>query len=286
MVWKPTLVFASGVTICSAVVAPVCEPCNSQQTQLTQAEAQEQLDLHNKFRRAVHSASQVLPELEWNCDLMCQAQAVGDTCTFAHSGSYNSPIQAGENLATGTDGTQAAWMWFQEYASYQQPAYTSGTGHYTAMVWESTNWLGCGKCSNPGGGDQRTIYVCQYANTPPNFGFQGTNYYALNAPVFAGTKSDYSAAGIAEADVRTWLGRFCGWVQWVPSFQSACDALASYDASPSLLQISSQGKQHFRKKGTDDEDASSLLQTSIVATDNSADCKEEDTSLSQGVMLK
>lgn len=278
MVWKLTLVFASGVVTSSVygIDAPDCPPCNSQQTQITQAEAQAQLDLHNKFRHAVHGSSK---DLEWNCDLMCQAQVVGDTCTFAHSGSYNSPIQAGENLATGTDGTQAAWMWFQEYSAYQEQKYDSAVGHFTAMVWESTTWLGCGKCSTPGGGDQRTIYVCQYANGPSNFGFQGTNYYADNAPLFSGTKQDYSTGGFAESDVRTWLGRFCGWVQWVPSFQTACNGLADYDASPSLLQISPEGKKHFRKKDSDDEDTSSLLQTSIVATDNSADCEEEDTSL-------
>lgn len=281
MVWKQTLVVASGFVVSSVygIDAPDCQPCNSQQAQLTQAEAQAQLDLHNKFRHAVHgSGSQ---DLEWNCNLMCQAQAVADTCIFAHSGSYSLPIQAGENLATGTDGTQAAWMWFQEYSAYQHQQYDGSAGHYTAMVWESTTWLGCGKCSSPGGGDQREIYVCQYANGPSNFGFQGTNYYANNAPLFSGTRQDYNVAGIPESEVRTMLGRFCGWVQYVASFQTACDALAAYDASPSLLQGSPQGKKHFRKKGSDDEDTSSLLQTSIAATESSANCEDEDTPLLQ-----
>jgi hypothetical protein len=187
-------------------------------------------------------------DLEWNCELMCQAQAVGDTCTFAHSGSYNSAIQAGENLATGTDGTQAAWMWFQEYSAYQEQAYDGSVAHYTAMVWSATASLGCGKCDSPGSGG-RTIYVCQYANTAPNFGFQGTNYYAVNAPLFAGTKQEYSTAGFTESEVQTRLGQFCGWVQWVASFQTACDSLAAYNASPSLLEIPLEGKKTFPQAG-------------------------------------
>jgi len=201
---------------------------------------------------------------------MCQAQVVGDTCTFAHSGSYGSAIQAGENLATGTDGSQAAWMWFSEYSAYHVQQYTSGVGHYTAMVWAGTGDLGCGKCSSPGAG-QRSIYVCQYANGPSNFGFQGTNYYAENAPLFAGTRQDYSIGGIAESDVRHWLGRFCDWVQYVASFQSACNALAAYDSSPSLLQIAPSGKKQFRKKDSSDQETSSLLQTSLASTHDSAD---------------
>lgn len=275
MIWKPSLVFIFGV-VTSPVhgsVAPECPPCNSQQTQLTQAEAQEQLDLHNKFRKAVHGTEAY--DLEWNCDLMCQAQAVGDTCLFVHSGSYSSPIQAGENLATGTDGKQAAWMWFQEYPGYTQQQYSSGAGHYTAMIWQNTNWLGCGRCDNPGDGDQRTIYVCQYANGPSNFGFQGTNYYADNAPVFAGTQQEYSAAGFEEQDVHSWLNQFCGWVQWVPAFQSSCDALAAYSASASsaasLLEKSHEAKKHFRKTGSDDEETSSLLQTRLVPTGDKAE---------------
>jgi len=266
MVLKPAFVFVAGF-VSSPVYgsqAPNCPPCSSQQAQLTQAEAQVQLDLHNSFRHAVHGSSR---DLNWNCALMCQAQVVGDTCNFAHSGSYSSPIQAGENFATGDDGTTAAWMWFQEYVSFVQPQYTSGTGHYTAMVWESTSDIGCGKCSNPGSG-QQTIYLCQYANAAPNFGFQGTNYYADNVPTFAGTKHDYNTGGIAGSEVRRWLGQFCNWVRYVPSFQSSCDALAAYESSPSLLEIS-RGKKQFRLKGSSEQKASSLLQISSEEDEHS-----------------
>jgi len=184
---------AGFVTSSVASQGPNCPPCGSGQTQLSQAEAQQQLDLHNQFRHAVHGTTD--HDLEWNCDLMCQAQVVGDTCTFQHSGSYGSAIQAGENLATGTDGELAAWLWFQEYTAYDVPQYKSGVGHYTAMIWKSSGDLGCGVCRSSSAG-QRTIYVCQYANGPANFGFQGTNYYAENAPVFHGTKQGYNNAGI------------------------------------------------------------------------------------------
>jgi len=119
---KAALALLSGfVTSCVASQVPNCPPCGSGQTQLSQAEAQQQLDLHNQFRHAVHGTTD--HDLEWNCELMCQAQVVGDTCTFQHSGSYGSAIQAGENLATGTDGELASWLWFQEYTAYDVPQY-------------------------------------------------------------------------------------------------------------------------------------------------------------------
>jgi len=268
---KAALALLSGfVTSCVASQAPNCPPCGSGQPQLSQAEAQQQLDLHNQFRHAVHGTAD--HDLEWNCELMCQAQVVGDTCTFQHSGSYGSAIQAGENLATGTDGELAAWLWFQEYVDYDVPQYKSGVGHYTAMVWKNTGWLGCGVCRTPSAG-QRTIYVCQYANGPSNFGFQGTNYYEENAPIFQGTRQQYNTGGITEATVLQQLGRICNFAQWVPSFQSACNARDIYQASPSLLQISHESPKHFRKKLSNDAETSSLLQTSLVVTDDSSDCE-------------
>jgi hypothetical protein len=211
--------------------APNCPPCGSSQTQLSQAEAQVQLDLHNKFRHAVHGTTD--HALEWDCALMCQAQVVGDTCLFQHSNSYGSTIMAGENLATGTDGVLASWMWFSEYPAYEG-AYASGVGHYTAAVWQNTGSLGCGICRSPGASPQRTIYLCQYANGPANYG--GTTSFVANVPQFQGTKQQYDLAGIPEATVLGQLGMICGWVQYVPQFQSACDAKATYEASYSLLQ--------------------------------------------------
>merc|ERR1719174_2656442 len=65
-------------------------------TGLTQQEAQEMLDLHNKVRCAVGT-----PPIQWNPALQCQAQRTQDQIgAFSHSDCYSLPIEAGENLAT------------------------------------------------------------------------------------------------------------------------------------------------------------------------------------------
>jgi len=160
---------------------------------MTQTEAQDILDLHNKFRCAVDT-----PPLVWNAALACQAQKEQDRINaFDHADSYALPIPAGENLATGTNVATAAWMWFTEYVG---PA--SGQGHFTAMVWKSTTEVGCGI-----GRDGRGVIRCQYARAYPNLPSQLT----ANVPAFLGEEDKFTKCDVDIATVKRKVQQFSGW---------------------------------------------------------------------------
>jgi len=116
------------------------------------------LSAHNYFR-CRHG--QTL--LSWSSTQAALAQAYADTCVFAHSdGSQRD--SAGENLASGYTTIEGATeAWYDEIQFYSAgDTFASNTGHYTAMIWESTGVLGCGTCS------ASSIDVCQYNDDAPN----------------------------------------------------------------------------------------------------------------------
>jgi hypothetical protein len=57
----------------------------------------------------------------------------------------------GQNLAYYSGGTltaaHTAEMWYDEYKNYSfnNPGFSSGTGHFTQMVWLSTKEIGIGR---------------------------------------------------------------------------------------------------------------------------------------------
>jgi uncharacterized protein YkwD len=172
------------------------------QLELNQQQAQEMLDLHNKFRCAVGT-----PPLKWNGPLQCQAQKEAENLQgFHHSKSYSLPIPAGENLAGGIDVSQSAWMWFAEYT---QRGYGMD-GHFTAMTWRGVTELGCGIWK---GGTYGGNIRCQYAAGIPNM--QGE--YDANVPVFKGEKAKFEKCGLTIAEVRQHIKKFSGWGNIVPN---------------------------------------------------------------------
>jgi len=165
-------------------------------TRFSAAETQVFLDIHNKMRCAVGA-----PAVVWDGALACQAQKTQDrigTNGMHHSKSYEMPIPAGENLATGTSPLNAAWMWFTEYL--ETTNYASGkTGHYNAMSWKSVEKIGCGV-----GKSGKGIVRCQYAGTSkataPNFG--GQKEYRANLSPFHGSPSDFTKCGLTVSEVK------------------------------------------------------------------------------------
>jgi hypothetical protein len=159
------------------------------------------LDWHNKFRCAVG-----VPPLEWNGALQCQAQDTQNKIgAFSHSDCYNLAISAGENLASGTSVSMAAWMWFTEYTQADCSAgqsESSKCGHFTAMVWKSVTHLGCG-IQRSGDG----VIRCQYAASPPNYADQ----FATNVPKFMGEESKLQKCGLTIDETKQKVEQFKGW---------------------------------------------------------------------------
>ena len=122
-------------------------------------EAQDFLDLHNKYR-AAHCA----PPLAWSDALAKVAQKWADKlrsqgCAFGHSGTrYGENLAAGTSSALSTD--EVVTMWYREVDGYnfRRGGFSMDTGHFTQLVWVDTRRVGCGRTTCKG----MDIVVCNY----------------------------------------------------------------------------------------------------------------------------
>jgi len=165
----------------------------------TQKEVQTFLNIHNKMRCAVGA-----PPVKWDGALQRQAQAAQDKIgKFAHSDCYKLPIHAGENIATGTNVLNAAWMWFTEYLQSTDYEHGGETGHFSAMSWKGVTRIGCG-VGRTGDG----VIRCQYAGSPlPNMG----GSYDSNLDKFYGNPADFKKCGLTAAEVKAKASLFVKW---------------------------------------------------------------------------
>lgn len=125
------------------------------------------------FYRYEHSAG----FLYWNTTLAAYAQEYSSKCEWQHShGAY------GENLARGyTNVTAAVEAWGDERKDYDfstsnPTGFTEPTGHFTQLVWLSTQSTGCGwtDCDGQNGLDG-VFLVCEY--WPPGNLIGQDNYW-------------------------------------------------------------------------------------------------------------
>ena len=132
---------------------------------LTFTQQVEMISYHNQ-KRTEHCA----PNLTWSVGIAMSAQAFADTCPCGHSSS-TSRGGNGENAAWGqTTPTEAMEAWYSEMEDYTfqdgGKGSTGVTGHFTQMVWKSTQAFGCGyksDCPTPKGSLGRHVWVCQYS---------------------------------------------------------------------------------------------------------------------------
>jgi len=118
--------------------------------------AAECLKAHND-KRALHGAE----PLEWDEEMKNHAQRVCNKCVFEHSGS-----KFGENLAAGYESAAAAIQaWYDENSMYDYGSgdFSSGTGHFTQMVWKGAKKVGCAvtECNGDNGTPGKFL-TCNY----------------------------------------------------------------------------------------------------------------------------
>ncbi|KAJ4823026.1 hypothetical protein Tsubulata_009232 [Turnera subulata] len=132
-----------------------------------QDEKQEYLDSHNAARKAVG-----VPPLTWNQTLADYAQNYANklestnNCQLKHS--EGSPY--GENLAWSSapelTATAAVQLWVEEIAFYDYKTNSCQAdkmcGHYTQVVWNTTEQVGCAKALCKSGG---ALFSCNYFPT-------------------------------------------------------------------------------------------------------------------------
>mmetsp|Transcript_92871 Transcript_92871/g.267167 ORF Transcript_92871/g.267167 Transcript_92871/m.267167 type:complete len:557 (-) Transcript_92871:98-1768(-) len=151
---------------------------------LTQAEKDEMLEVHNKYR-CLHGLGQT--SLVWDEGLAADGQAWADQLAasgqFYHNSAELQSKGQGENLAmrwgssTPYAALPAASAWYNEiqYTSpYGAPASSDCSkscregvenemlGHYTQMLWVDTTMLGCGRAQGVYQSKPSFVWACRY----------------------------------------------------------------------------------------------------------------------------
>jgi pathogenesis-related protein 1 len=149
--------------------------CAGVTTPLSETEIDEIIRIHNEVRAQVGTAP-----LKWNCALAKFSQDWAAKDTFEHSTQEQrdkiiSGGSAGENLSVDSSSTATmaalnkGWIDEKAFYDYNNNSCAAGKvcGHYTQMVWKTTNEIGCGviRNSNSMGAEykgQASYFVCTY----------------------------------------------------------------------------------------------------------------------------
>ncbi|KAM8810975.1 Golgi-associated plant pathogenesis-related protein 1 [Eudromia elegans] len=124
--------------------------------------ADEVLKAHNDYRKK-HGVPPLKLCKKLNRGAQQYAEQLATTRVLKHS-SESANGKCGENLAWASydqPGKDVADRWYNEIKNYsfQNPGFSSGTGHFTAMVWKNTKKMGVGKAS---ASDGSTFVVARY----------------------------------------------------------------------------------------------------------------------------
>ncbi|KAJ7313661.1 hypothetical protein JRQ81_005249 [Phrynocephalus forsythii] len=124
--------------------------------------AEEVLKAHNDYRKK-HGVPPLKLCKKLNREAQQYSEALASTRILKHSPESSSG-KCGENLAWASydqSGSEVADRWYGEIKNYnfQSPGFSSGTGHFTAMVWKNTKKMGVGKAA---ASDGSTFVVARY----------------------------------------------------------------------------------------------------------------------------
>jgi uncharacterized protein YkwD len=123
------------------------------------------LQYHNYYR-ARHSASPLTISQRLNHIAQKYAEHLAATGKFEHSGNTFENEAIGENLfmewisegKVPVSAREAANSWYEEISMYKfkNPQYSEETGHFTQMIWKSSQKLGVGVALSANG---REVYI-------------------------------------------------------------------------------------------------------------------------------
>jgi pathogenesis-related protein 1 len=130
-------------------------------SKISQPDAQEALDFHNKVRKDVGTAP-----LAWSAELATYAQDWADhlvkneKCKMKHRPQEGKWKQIhGENIFWGSSDSYKALSasedWYSEIKDYKHEVLNNSNwyaaGHYTQMIWRNTTKVGIGQATCPSG---------------------------------------------------------------------------------------------------------------------------------------
>ncbi|XP_076438438.1 cysteine-rich venom protein Mr30-like [Babylonia areolata] len=139
---------------------------NAVEVDLTQAEKDTIVYMHNSARRNVTSASNMM-KVKWDDRLAEVAQKWTMQCQGGHDANRKEPDLpgfVGQNAAWSSD-TSAGFvatafrMWYDEIADFVYGNWTSETGHYIQVIFAKTRLIGCGQATC---GSSGKFFACNY----------------------------------------------------------------------------------------------------------------------------
>jgi hypothetical protein len=147
------------------------------------------LSFHNT-KRVNHGSR----PLTWDTTLASAGQRHSDGCKWGHSG-----LGYGENIMAGwkspTDGLNKMYEQRNHYDYNAGSSTTSDTtGHFTQIVWRSTERIGCGQtvCADP---VLKPLIVCEYEPPGNVAGAYRTNVFPEGSPMDQGSPPDQGTDG-------------------------------------------------------------------------------------------
>ncbi|KAM6088827.1 Golgi-associated plant pathogenesis-related protein 1 isoform 3-T3 [Chlamydotis macqueenii] len=140
----------------------IVQPTAALEERASKQFAEEVLKAHNDYRKK-HGVPPLKLCKKLNRGAQQYAEELATTRVLKHS-SESANGKCGENLAWASydqPGKDVADRWYSEIKNYsfQNPGFSSGTGHFTAMVWKNTKKMGVGKAS---ASDGSTFVVARY----------------------------------------------------------------------------------------------------------------------------
>ncbi|EEZ98173.1 venom allergen 5 [Tribolium castaneum] len=160
---------------------------------LTDEEKQLVVNIHNEIRSWIvqgqvpnQPKGKNLYVMGWDDALASEAQKISETCVMKHVRVKDERFYVGQNLAmlnsTAPDNDtfleRFVMMWFDEYPKFDYPNLAKGTGHYSQVIWDKSQYIGCGYTyfHKNRKGDKypyKKLFVCNYGpggnmqETPP-----------------------------------------------------------------------------------------------------------------------
>ncbi|XP_044259212.1 venom allergen 3-like isoform X2 [Tribolium madens] len=127
---------------------------------LTDEEKQLIVNKHNEIRSWIvqgkvpdQPKGKNLYIIGWDDDLASEAQKISESCVEKHVPVKDDRFSVGQNLAShwnsnGPNNDSYAerffMNWYEEYAKFNYPKFSIDSGHYTQVIWDKTQYVGCG----------------------------------------------------------------------------------------------------------------------------------------------
>ncbi|KAJ7988144.1 hypothetical protein DPEC_G00320570 [Dallia pectoralis] len=209
------------------------------------------VNAHNDYRQK-HGA----PPLTLSRDLCDSAQKWADLLLSSNTLEHSSTVY-GENLYYASssvpkkhDGKEAVDDWYSEIKDYHfnKPGFTSGSGHFTQVVWKDSREVGVGLAT-----DGRTIIVVGQYHPAGNISNDG--YFKKNVLPLGSSISDTSSSPISQPDPSKKdnahpQGKGTALAQFHEDFLQACNRHRGAHGAPGLTLNSalSQEAQTWAEK--------------------------------------